>query len=90
MVEGGNKERCGGLGHLSGGGGSSRGVMVRLLFSALVILNEACMGLNECHQLGVGPRVMGRECLTAAYPGVPVGETCEERDEFAGGRVKCC
>ena len=40
--------------------------MLRLLFSALVIVNEAFMGLNECHQLGVGPRVVGRECLTAA------------------------
>ena len=67
MVEGGNEERCGGLGHLSGGGGSSRGVVLRLLFSALVIVNEAFMGLNECHQLGVGPRVVGRECLTTAW-----------------------
>ena len=52
-----------GLGHLSGGGGSSRGVVLRLLFSALVIVNEACVGLHECHQVGVG-RVVGLECLT--------------------------
>jgi hypothetical protein len=77
LVEGGNEERCGGLGHLIGGGGRSRGVVLRLLFSALVIVNEACMGLHECHQLGVGPRVVGRKCLTAAYPSVPVGEACE-------------
>jgi hypothetical protein len=40
LVEGGNEERCGGLGYLSGGGGRSRGVVLRLLFSALVIVNE--------------------------------------------------
>ena len=28
LVEGGNEERCGGLGHLSGGGGRSRGVEI--------------------------------------------------------------
>ena len=38
LVEGGNEERCGGLGHLSGGGGRSRGVVLRLLFSAFVIV----------------------------------------------------
>jgi hypothetical protein len=54
-----NQERCVGLGHLSGGGGRSRGVVLRLLFSAFVIVNEACMGLHECHQVGVGPRVVG-------------------------------
>jgi hypothetical protein len=72
-----------------GGGGSIRGVVIRLLFSALIIMEEACMGLNECLQLGVGPRVMGRELLTAAYPDVLVGEACEESDKSAGGRVKC-
>jgi hypothetical protein len=88
LVEGGNEERCGGLGHLSGGGGRSRGIVLRLLFSVFLIVNEACMGLHECHQLGVGPRVVGSECLTAAYPSVLVREACEEGDKFAGGRVK--
>jgi hypothetical protein len=77
VVEGGNEERCGGLGHLSGGGGRSRGVVLQLLFSAFVIVNEACMGLHECHQVGVGPRVVGLECLTDAYPSVLVGEACD-------------
>ena len=90
MVEGGNEEMCGGLGHLSGGGGRGRGVELRLLFSAFVIVNEGCMCLRECLQMGVGPCVVGLECLIAAYPSVLVGEACEERDEFAGGRVKCC
>jgi hypothetical protein len=90
LVEGGNEVRCGGLGHLNGGGGRSRGVVLRLLFSAFVIVNEGCMCLHECVQVGVGPCVVGLECLTAAYPAVLVGEACEERDEFAGGRVKCC
>jgi hypothetical protein len=54
LVEGGNEERCGGPGHLIGGGGRTRGVVLRMLFSALVVVNEACMGLHECHQMGVG------------------------------------
>jgi hypothetical protein len=90
LVEGGNEERCGGLGHLIGGGGRSRGVVLRLLFIEFVIVNEACMGLHECHQVGVGPRVVGLECLIAAYPSVLVGEACEDRDKFADVQVKCC
>jgi hypothetical protein len=56
----------------------------------IAAVNEACMGLHECHQLGVGPRVVGLECLTDVYASIPVGEACEEHDKFAGGRVKCC
>jgi hypothetical protein len=67
-----------------------RGIELRLLFSAFVIVNEGCMCLHECLQVGVGPCVVGLECLTAAYPDVLVGEACEECDEFAGGLVKCC
>jgi hypothetical protein len=47
LVEGGNEERCGGLGHLSGGGGRGRGVELRLLFSAFVIVNEGGVCLRE-------------------------------------------
>jgi len=70
--------------------GSGRCGALQLPFDTPVLLNEACVGLDECLSLGVRPRVVICKHLSVVQPCATVRKICEKCDEPVGCRIKSC